>query len=177
MSPTLILNAVDAYTQADNKDDKATSPLGPLLAMLLIFTASLFGEHTPVLAWSQALTTSGPHSCLFSVAVQAHLLSSHTAHSFLHRKTLWHRYVLRLTFAVTCGAEAGGRNAGVILSTAFVHLLQDAFESLLDPRVKRYTKLHEWVGLIMCVIVLSYDTPEILTHAHVVSAPCFPSSL
>ncbi|KAI0065163.1 hypothetical protein BV25DRAFT_142603 [Artomyces pyxidatus] len=40
---------------------------------------------------------------------------------------------------------------GVILSTAFVHLLQDAFESLLDPKVQEETSVGHWAGLIMCV--------------------------
>ena len=41
---------------------------------------------------------------------------------------------------------------GVILSTAFCHLLQDAFESLTKPDVqKRYNNVGRWTGLIMCV--------------------------
>ncbi|TFY55044.1 hypothetical protein EVG20_g9464 [Dentipellis fragilis] len=38
--------------------------------------------------------------------------------------------------------------SGVILATAFVHLLQDAFESLLDPQVKAITNIGRWTGLI-----------------------------
>jgi hypothetical protein len=38
---------------------------------------------------------------------------------------------------------------GVILSTAFVHLLQDAFEALLDPEVKRMSGVGEWAGLLV----------------------------
>lgn len=38
---------------------------------------------------------------------------------------------------------------GVILSTAFVHLLQDAFDRLQDPQVKRYTDIGRWTGLIV----------------------------
>lgn len=40
---------------------------------------------------------------------------------------------------------------GVILSTAFVHLLQDAFDRLQDPQVKRYTNIGHWTGLIVSV--------------------------
>jgi zinc transporter 1/2/3 len=38
---------------------------------------------------------------------------------------------------------------GVILSTAFVHLLQDAFDRLQDPQVKHYTDIGRWTGLIV----------------------------
>lgn len=38
---------------------------------------------------------------------------------------------------------------GVILSTAFVHLLQDAFDRLQDPQVKEYTDIGRWTGLIV----------------------------
>jgi zinc transporter 1/2/3 len=38
---------------------------------------------------------------------------------------------------------------GVILSTAFVHLLQDAFDRLQDPQVKQYTNIGRWTGLIV----------------------------
>jgi hypothetical protein len=40
---------------------------------------------------------------------------------------------------------------GVILSTAFVHLLQDAFDRLQDPQVKQYTSIGRWTGLIVQV--------------------------
>lgn len=39
--------------------------------------------------------------------------------------------------------------AGVILSTAFVHLLQDAFSSLQDPAVSARWKIGHWTGLIV----------------------------
>ena len=39
---------------------------------------------------------------------------------------------------------------GVILATAFVHLLQDAFKALLDPEVlKLWPGGREWGGLIV----------------------------
>ncbi|KAJ7782726.1 hypothetical protein B0H16DRAFT_1297880, partial [Mycena metata] len=41
---------------------------------------------------------------------------------------------------------------GVILSTAFAHLLQEAFESLQDPKLKKeYPKVGKQTGLIMLV--------------------------
>ncbi|KAI0300641.1 Zinc/iron permease [Multifurca ochricompacta] len=36
---------------------------------------------------------------------------------------------------------------GVILSTAFVHLLQDAFSRLSDPEVKQYTGIGRWTDI------------------------------
>jgi hypothetical protein len=41
---------------------------------------------------------------------------------------------------------------GVILATAFIHLLPDSFSSLLDRDVQeKYGKVGNWVGLIMYV--------------------------
>lgn len=41
--------------------------------------------------------------------------------------------------------------SGVILSTAFVHLLQDAFSSLQHPSVKERWNIGKWTGLIVYV--------------------------
>ena len=38
---------------------------------------------------------------------------------------------------------------GVILSTAFVHLLQDAFKALQNPVVNAEWKVGDWAGLIV----------------------------
>ncbi|KAF9815145.1 hypothetical protein IEO21_04763 [Rhodonia placenta] len=39
---------------------------------------------------------------------------------------------------------------GVILATAFAHLLQDSFEALMDPVVrKRWPGVAKWVGMIV----------------------------
>ena len=38
---------------------------------------------------------------------------------------------------------------GVILATAFVHLLQDAFKALQDPTVNQRWKVDQWAGLIV----------------------------
>lgn len=38
---------------------------------------------------------------------------------------------------------------GVILATAFCHLLQDAYSSLQDPEVRKGTDVARWTGLIM----------------------------
>jgi len=40
---------------------------------------------------------------------------------------------------------------GVILSTAFVHLLQDAFKSLNSHHVREVSKIGDWTGLIVWV--------------------------
>ena len=43
---------------------------------------------------------------------------------------------------------------GVILATAFIHLLDDAFRSLQSKAVEeRYGKMGHRTGLIMCVII------------------------
>ena len=48
-----------------------------------------------------------------------------------------------------------GRVAGVILATAFIHLLDDAFRSLQSPQVKsRYQNIGKYTGLIMCASLL-----------------------
>jgi len=45
---------------------------------------------------------------------------------------------------------------GVILSTAFCHLLPDAFESLRDPAVQQqYHNIGKWTGMIMCASLVS----------------------
>ncbi len=38
---------------------------------------------------------------------------------------------------------------GVILSTAFVHLLQDAFKALQDPEVNKQWRVGNWAGMIV----------------------------
>ena len=38
---------------------------------------------------------------------------------------------------------------GVILSTAFVHLLQDAFKALQKPIVNERWKVGDWAGMIV----------------------------
>jgi zinc transporter 1/2/3 len=56
------------------------------------------------------------------------------------------------------------RRPGVILSTAFVHLLQDAFEALLHPDVKRMTRVGEWAGLLVYVPPLTKLVILAITH-------------
>ncbi|KAI0262107.1 Zinc/iron permease [Gloeopeniophorella convolvens] len=69
---------------------------------------------------------------------------------------------------------------GVILSTAFVHLLQDAFESLQDPEVKRHTGVGHWTGLIVLGSLLMIFLVEYISTAYVdnlhsyASAPSTP---
>lgn len=48
------------------------------------------------------------------------------------------------------------QSTGVILSTAFVHLLQDAFSTLQNPAVKkRWPLVGHWVGLIVYVLSIT----------------------
>ncbi|VDC04509.1 unnamed protein product [Peniophora sp. CBMAI 1063] len=56
---------------------------------------------------------------------------------------------------------------GVILSTAFVHLLQDAFSSLQDPRVKERTSLGHWTGLLVLGSLLLIFMVEYISTAYV----------
>ena len=67
---------------------------------------------------------------------------------------------------------------GVILSTAFCHLLQDAFESLTKPDVqKRYNNVGRWTGLIMCVHRVSHIDRSLTVWAIVLARSFSYSSL
>ena len=67
---------------------------------------------------------------------------------------------------------------GVILSTAFCHLLQDAFESLTKPDVqKRYNNVGRWTGLIMCVHCISHADRSLTLWAIVLARSFSYSSL
>ncbi|OCH91557.1 Zinc/iron permease [Obba rivulosa] len=56
---------------------------------------------------------------------------------------------------------------GVILSTAFVHLLQDAFEALRRPEVRERSKVGNWVGLIVLGSLLSIFCVEYISTSYV----------
>ncbi|KIM87853.1 hypothetical protein PILCRDRAFT_814564 [Piloderma croceum F 1598] len=56
---------------------------------------------------------------------------------------------------------------GVILSTAFVHLLQDAFSSLQDPNVEARYHLRHWTGLIVLGSLLSIFFVEYISTSYV----------
>ncbi|KII84827.1 hypothetical protein PLICRDRAFT_57339 [Plicaturopsis crispa FD-325 SS-3] len=56
---------------------------------------------------------------------------------------------------------------GVILSTAFVHLLQDAFEAFNNPAVKARWKLARWAGLIILASLLLIFLVEYTSTAFV----------
>ncbi|KAL0067006.1 hypothetical protein AAF712_005995 [Marasmius tenuissimus] len=61
---------------------------------------------------------------------------------------------------------------GVILSTAFVHLLKDSFESLSDPLVKsRYPGVSDQIGLIilgslLLIFLVEYISTSVVDHLH-----------
>lgn len=64
---------------------------------------------------------------------------------------------------------------GVILATAFIHLLDDAFRSLQGPEVeRRYPGLGKWTGAIMSV--LSNYSKHPLSNEHAAWPRCSPSS-
>ncbi|RPD58203.1 Zinc/iron permease [Lentinus tigrinus ALCF2SS1-7] len=56
---------------------------------------------------------------------------------------------------------------GVILSTAFVHLLQDAFKALQDPIVNERWKVGHWAGMIVLCSLLSIFLVEYVSTAFV----------
>ncbi|KAI0643258.1 Zinc/iron permease [Trametes meyenii] len=56
---------------------------------------------------------------------------------------------------------------GVILSTAFVHLLQDAFKALLDPGVNDRWRVADWAGMIVLGSLLAIFLVEYISTAFV----------
>uniref|UniRef100_A0A0W0F8B7 Putative Zinc/iron permease n=1 Tax=Moniliophthora roreri TaxID=221103 RepID=A0A0W0F8B7_MONRR len=64
------------------------------------------------------------------------------------------------------------RNAGVILSTAFVHLLKDSFQALTDPLVEsRYPRVGDQTGLIilgslLLIFLIEYVSTSYVDHLH-----------
>ncbi|KAF8123560.1 zinc iron permease [Boletus edulis] len=65
---------------------------------------------------------------------------------------------------------------GVILSTAFVHLLQDSFEALRSPLVRARWKVGDWVGLIvlcslLAIFLVEYVSTSFVNQLHSYSSP------
>ncbi|TFK16710.1 Zip-domain-containing protein [Coprinopsis marcescibilis] len=72
---------------------------------------------------------------------------------------------------------------GVILATAFIHLLPDSFAALLSPAVKeRYGDVGQWTGLIilcslLAIFLVEYISTTYVDHLHSKpSAPPTPTS-
>ncbi|KAJ8514835.1 hypothetical protein ONZ45_g7669 [Pleurotus djamor] len=65
---------------------------------------------------------------------------------------------------------------GVILATAFCHLLQDAFTSLLDPEVQKHTNVARWTGLIILCSLLAIFLIEYISTSYVDRLNADPSS-
>ncbi|OBZ73145.1 Zinc transporter 5 [Grifola frondosa] len=71
---------------------------------------------------------------------------------------------------------------GVILSTAFVHLLQDAFQSLQNPIVRERWKIGDWAGLLilgslMTIFVIEYVSTSFVDRLQSYSsAPSSPTA-
>ena len=126
-----------------------------LAVMGLIFCLSLLGILPPRLTFDSLHLTVKSHSCLFPCHLEKVSLFAHPLHHLLCRKALWHRsahYIMALSIPLIDSFK------GVILSTAFVHLLQDAFDRLQDPQVKQYTDIGRWTGLIVQVHPLVEST-------------------
>ncbi|CAL1702639.1 unnamed protein product [Somion occarium] len=66
---------------------------------------------------------------------------------------------------------------GVILSTAFVHLMQDAFESLYHPLVKARWGVGRWTGLIMLCSLLTIFFVEYISTSFVDRLQSYSSPL
>ncbi|KAI8995241.1 Zinc/iron permease [Trametes punicea] len=71
---------------------------------------------------------------------------------------------------------------GVILSTAFVHLLQDAFKALQNPAVNENWKVGNWAGMmvlgsLMVIFLVEYISTAFVDRLHSYSsAPSTPSA-
>ncbi|KAI0660291.1 Zinc/iron permease [Cubamyces menziesii] len=65
---------------------------------------------------------------------------------------------------------------GVILATAFVHLLQDAFKALQDPTVNQRWKVDQWAGLIVLGSLLAIFLVEYISTAFVDRLHSYPSA-
>ncbi|KAG2105422.1 zinc iron permease [Suillus cothurnatus] len=65
---------------------------------------------------------------------------------------------------------------GVILSTAFVHLLQDSFEALRHPNLRPYSKIGDFTGLIVLssllfIFLIEYISTAYVDRLHSYSSP------
>ncbi|TFK94503.1 Zinc/iron permease [Polyporus arcularius HHB13444] len=65
---------------------------------------------------------------------------------------------------------------GVILSTAFVHLLQDSFKALLSPTVNERWKVEHWAGMIVLCSLLCIFLVEYVSTAFVDRLQSYPSA-
>ncbi|KAI0702403.1 Zinc/iron permease [Cerioporus squamosus] len=65
---------------------------------------------------------------------------------------------------------------GVILSTAFVHLLQDSFKALLQPVVNERWKVGDWAGMIVLCSLLCIFLVEYVSTAFVDRLQSYPSA-
>ncbi|KAF7986876.1 hypothetical protein HWV62_12620 [Athelia sp. TMB] len=115
-----------------------------LSVMAIVFLVSLFGtRHT---LERRVESPDHFHSCVFPVDIKAGEIVTNTKDSVLRREAFWHRCF------------------GVILSTAFVHLLQDAFSSLHHPSVKARWNIEKWTGLIiLCSLLLIFIVEYVST--------------
>jgi hypothetical protein len=123
---------------------------------------------SPRLAFLSPHLTLIPHSCLIPRYLEEVSLFPHPIHRLLCRKALWDRSAHP---AISIYWPPIDSFKGVILSTAFVHLLQDAFDRLQDPQVKQYTDIGRWTGLIVQVQPLIGSTNILMILA--ASPPCF----
>src|SRR6266404_1998934 len=159
-------------TRDEDPQNEGTLLFARLAFMALIFCVSLFGRLLPTprtlllhLIWVQPshFPPSQKRSAIYASRPSSSLLENTLEQVCSHHGTCLYcpKPVLIL---------------GVILSTAFVHLLQDAFDRLQDPDVRRYTRIGHWTGLIVSVSNV-YSGVLHSSIISTVSAPCFPFSL
>ncbi|KAF9788404.1 Zinc/iron permease [Thelephora terrestris] len=104
---------------------------------------------------SEALQRAGATAMIFVIslfAVSFPYVSSNTTHISLPH----------ILFFV--GKHFG---TGVILSTAFVHLLQDAFKSLNNRSVREISNIGDWTGLIVLASLLTIFFIEYISSSYV----------
>jgi hypothetical protein len=128
VSPAFI--TMDPALAIASRESETPQRLG---ATVIIFVISLFGASYPTF-WLSFHARQGLPAR--RAAVSFPYVSAHSTHVSIPR----------ILFFV--GKHFG---TGVILSTAFVHLLQDAFESLNSHRVRKISKVGDWTGLIVWV--------------------------
>jgi zinc transporter 1/2/3 len=135
------------HTRTDDPNSNGTDIYARLAVMALIFCVSLFGTRTPVPTVFPVYLTPVPTAVSFpAVSKRIRYLHIPPIVFFVGKHFGTGRFPTTALIYVILTLLSG-----VILSTAFVHLLQDAFERLQDPDVRRYTGIGRWTGLIVSV--------------------------
>lgn len=131
-----------------------------IVATFFIFVVSLLGEAQVIVVPSGPCLTS---TCQPSRSQPSRGVSPFSAYPGLYFSSGSILEPVCLPSRRYCAYLTDTCQQGVILSTAFVHLLQDSFESLRCPEVRARWNVGEYVGLIVFVLLgCSYHT----RHTH-----------